>query len=265
MKNKKHLFKTALFILGIVILFPVILVGIWSICGRWPWPNILPEFLSLRGLREIIGSHSGAFKILISSVFISFASAIISTIIGLMASRAFTLYEFKGKAILQFGSMLPIIVPANVFAMGIHVIFIRWGLNDNIYGVLICHIIYSLPYTISILTDITESIGKTYEEQAYVLGCNPLKAFADISFPLMLPAILSSVSMAYIISFSQYFLTLIIGGGRIKTFSIIMVPFISGGDRVIASAYVILFLFSSLIVFALFEFAAKKIATVLKG
>lgn len=265
MKNRKYLFNTALILLGIIILFPVILVGIWSICGRWPWPHILPEFLSLRGLQEITGSHSRAFKILISSILLSLTAAFMSTIIGFMASRAFALYEFKGKALLQFGSMLPIIVPANVFAMGIHVIFIRWKLSDNIFGVLICHMIYALPYTISILTDITESIGKSYEEQAYVLGCKPLKAFTTIAFPLMLPAVLSAVSMAYIISFSQYFLTLIIGGGRIKTFSMIMVPFISGGDRVIASAYVILFLLSSLMVFALFEFAAKKIVLVLKG
>jgi putative spermidine/putrescine transport system permease protein len=64
--------------------------------------------------------------------------------------------------------------------------------------------------------------------------------------------------MAYIISFSQYFLTLLIGGGSVKTLAVVMVPLIYGGDRTIASAYALLFTLSSLIVFGLFELAGKK-------
>ena len=69
--------------------------------------------------------------------------------------------------------------------------------------------------------------------------------------------ILSAVSMSYIISFSQYFLTLIIGGGNVKTFTIVMVPYLQSGNRNIASIYSVIFLGVTLLVFTVFEKIGK--------
>ncbi len=84
------------------------------------------------------------------------------------------------------------------------------------------------------------------------------QAFFRVTFPLLVPVILSSFSMAYIVSFSQYFLTLLIGGGQVKTFTIVMVPYLQGGDRNIACAYSVIFLGITLAVFALFEKIAGR-------
>lgn len=69
---------------------------------------------------------------------------------------------------------------------------------------------------------------------------------------------LSAFSMAYIVSFSQYFLTLLIGGGKVKTFTIVMVPYLQSGDRNIASVYSAVFLGITLVIFGLFEWVANK-------
>lgn len=39
---------------------------------------------------------------------------------------------------------------------------------------------------------------------------------------MLMPVMLASMSMSYIVSFSQYFITLLIGGGSVKTFAIVM-------------------------------------------
>ena len=64
--------------------------------------------------------------------------------------------------------------------------------------------------------------------------------------------------MSYIVSFSQYFLTLLIGGGKIKTFTIVMFPYISGGDRNIAAAYTLVFLGITMIIFSFFNYIVSK-------
>ena len=56
-----------------------------------------------------------------------------------------------------------------------------------------------------------------------------------------------------IVSFSQYFLTLLLGGGRVKTFAVVMVPYLQSGSRNIACIYSILFMGITLMVFAVFE------------
>ena len=70
---------------------------------------------------------------------------------------------------------------------------------------------------------------------------------------MLVPVILSAFSMSYIVSFSQYFLTLLIGGGQVKTFTIVMVPYLQSGERNIACAYSTVFLGITIVVFGIFE------------
>ena len=264
MTNKNNMLRLIMALTAACILIPVILMTAWAFTSRWQWPDLLGESLSLRGFREVFVNNVQGFRILVSSVFISMAAAFFAVVIGYMAAQAFSMYEFPLKKWLHFGSMLPIIIPSSIFAMGIHIYFIKWGINDSIIGVLIGHILYCLPYTVNILGDSREALGNKYEQQAVMLGCNGFTAFFRITFPLMLPSVISAFSMAYIISFSQYFITMLLGGGAVKTYAVLVFPLISAGDRTIAGAYTLIFLLSSLLIFILFEgiikFIVKKTA-----
>ena len=59
--------------------------------------------------------------------------------------------------------------------------------------------------------------------------------------------------MAFIISYSQYFTTLMAGGGRIKTIALVLVPYIQSGDRALSSIYSAAFIGSALLIFLIFE------------
>ena len=86
-----------------------------------------------------------------------------------------------------------------------------------------------------------------------VLGANPWQAFFAVSLPSLLPGILSSMSMGFILSYSQYFTTLMVGGGRVKTIALVLVPYIQSGDRSLSAAYSVAFVGSALAVFFMFE------------
>ena len=188
-----------------------------------------------------------------SSISLSAIVALLSTATGLLTARATELYSFRGKALVHLGSILPLLLPGTVFAMGIQITLIRLGLSDTVVGVVLVHLICAAPYSITILTDVTRALGSRYEEQAAVLGAAPLRAFWEVSFPALLPGILSSFSMAFIISYSQYFTTLMVGGGRVKTISLVLVPYIQSGDRALSSIYSAAFVGSALLVFFIFE------------
>lgn len=251
--------KIILVIVAICILLPLLNLIIWAFTKRWSWPDLLPEIYSLRGFEEIFRRKGEMLTIFMSSIMLSMVVAILSVIIGLMTSRAFVFYEFKGKNKLYFASILPFLIPSTVFAMGIHVTFIKLGLANTILGVIIVHLIYSLPYATRLLMDGTQAVGKKLEEQAKVLGANTFQAFTKVTLPILSPVILSSLIMAYITSFSQYFLTLLIGGGKIKTFTIVMFPYISGGDRNIVATYSLVFLGITLVIFSFFNFVVSKL------
>jgi len=263
--NSNKLLKLFLYLVLFTILAPMVILLLWSFASRWPWPNLLPATYSLRAIKEVFAPQTKVLQILFSSILLSLSVAILSAVIATMTARALTFYDFIGKSLIDFFSIAPILVPVTVFAMGIHVVFIKMSLADTVIGVIIVHLIYTLPYSINIMKDLTESIGGQMEVQAYVLGAPPLKSYIYITLPLLTPGIMASISMAYIASFSQYFLTLLIGGGRVKTISVLMVPFIAKGDRSLGSAYALVFVLSTLSVFVIIDKVIKRLPYQNKG
>jgi len=252
-RKRGRLARLVLAAAAVTIVFPLALTALWSVSSTWEWPSLLPGGFSLRGYEAVFAAYQRMPALLASSAGISLAVAALSTLAGLMAGRAIALYRFPGRKLLLFGTMLPILVPSTVFGMGAHVLLIRAGLAGTVRGVVLVQTVCALPYTVNMLSDLTAAQGCGLEEQAQVLGCPPLRAFREVSLPGLLPGICASMSMAYIISYSQYFLTLLIGGGRVKTLSTVMVPFLGGGDRTVASAYAVTFLLSVLAVYLIFE------------
>ena len=59
--------------------------------------------------------------------------------------------------------------------------------------------------------------------------------------------------MGFILSYSQYFTTLMVGGGRVKTIALVLVPYIQSGDRALSAVYSVAFVGSALAVFFIFE------------
>lgn len=261
MKKKKTVYKVIFAAAVITVLFPISVLAVWSVAKNWRFPNLLPSGFSNRGLAELFGGYSGALPVLISSIFLSSCVGFLTAVVGTMTARAMVFYEFRGKTLISFLAMLPVIVPATAFAMGIHVIFIRIGLSDTVPGVIIVHLICALPYGVKIMTDITECAGSRLEIQAQNLGASPFRAFAFVTLPAIMPGFVSAACMGYIISFGQYFLTLIIGGGNVKTFSMMMVPYIQSGDRTISGAYGMVFLLATLLVFGIVEWISGKITS----
>ncbi len=258
MKNKRKLIFTSIaqFLLLAAILVPAVSLFLWVFTERWAWPDLVPQVFSKRAILEAAGRKKELLQIVGSSVLISTVVAALSAVIGIMTARAILLYRFPGKELMYFFTILPFMVPATVFAMGIQVTFIKMGLNNRMTGVILAHLICSLPYAVRLIMDGTAAAGSSLEEQARVLGASPFQAFYKTTLPMLMPVILSAVSMSYIVSFSQYFLTLLIGGGKVQTFAVIMVPYLQSGNRNIACIYSALFLGVTLLVFGMFEGAA---------
>ena len=250
-------FKRLLINLFIITLIsPILILIIWAFAISWIYPELLPNTYSLRALEYIINIQH--VKILLDSLIISFIVVIITIILSLPAAKALALYEFRGKNIFEMIILSPIIIPTISIAMGIHITFIKLGLANNIVGVIIINLLPCIPYGVRMISDVYKLVGNKFEQQASVLGANKFNSFIYITLPLLMPGIIGASSMCFIISFSQYFLTLIIGGGVITTYPMIMFPYIQSGDRTLSAIYSIVFLIVSLIVLIIIEYSVNK-------
>lgn len=259
MKRGRHPIAFAMIVFcGICIFLPLVVLVVWSMAAKWAWPDIFPQALSLRALGELFGGYSGAMSALGTSVLLSLIVALLSTAVGTTTARAVVFYDFPGKRWISFTAMLPILLPNTALAMGLHVVFLRIGLADTFAGVVLIQIILAAPYTVKLMIDATDAVGRSNEEAALTLGANGLRAFISVSFPALLPGLSASLVMSYILSFGDYFPTLLIGGGNVRTFTVMMVPYLQSGDRTIAAAYSTVYIVITLLIFIAFDLAIKR-------
>ena len=224
----------------LVVLVPLAVIAVWAFSTAWPWPGLLPRGFTSRGVELVLsGSQGAGLDCMALSVGIALASAAISTLAATCAARAICCYRWRGRGVFRFATLLPFLVPSTVFAMGVQVVFIQVGLAGTVPGVVLAHAVVSLPYAVAIMCDVTAAAGTRLEDAARTLGAGPLRAFTRVTLPLIAPGIVSSMSMCYIVSFSQYFLTLLVGSGQVKTFALVLFPYLAGGDRTVASVVLV--------------------------
>ncbi|WP_251212861.1 ABC transporter permease [Adlercreutzia murintestinalis] len=242
-----------------LVALPLLVIVVWAFTDAWPWPDLWPQAFSARGIEQALsGRQNMGWDTLALSIGIAAACAVLTTAVAALACRALCHFQWRGRDVFQFATILPFIIPSTVFAMGIQVVFLQIGLARTVPGVILAHSIVALPYAIILMTDITRAAGTHREEAARSLGAGPWQMLRHVTIPQLLPGIVSSLSMCYIMSFSQYFLTLLVGGGRVQTFVLVLFPYLSGGDRTIACAYSLVFLVVTFAVFLIFELLLRR-------
>jgi len=133
--------------------------------------------------------------------------------------------------------------------MGLHGMFLRIGLAETATGVVLAHLIPAIPYAILMLTGSFTRLDPDLEAQARTLGANSWQVLSRVTLPAIAPGLAVAASFAFLISWSQYLVTLLIGGGNTLTLPLILVSFQSGGDPAIAAALGLVFLAPAVFVF----------------
>ncbi|MGM0502859.1 MAG: ABC transporter permease [Bacillota bacterium] len=254
MENRSKLIRlTLIYTLVFVLVFPLLVLALWAFAGDWSWPGLIPQEWTIEGWKYFIDPVNGALDALKTSFLIGLGVTLLSLLVSIPAGKALGIYDFPGKEFIKILVLAPIIVPPLAVTLGIHINFIKFGLSDSIPGVIIVHLIPTIPYSIRILTHVFEAVGNKLEAQAQVLGASMWQRFIHITLPLIYPGIFSAGIMVFIVSFSQYFLTFLIGGGEVVTFPMVLFPLVNNGDRMLAAVYSLVFIGAALFFTLLME------------
>ena len=224
-----------------LVALPFVPLVLWAFAGEWRFPDLLPTAWSLRGMGHLFEPGGGVPGAAFNSLIIGAATAAASVAVGLPAGMAIGGYEWRFKGVVIFFILLPILVPPLASTMGIHVTFIRLGLADTLPGVFLVHLVPTVPYTALILAGVFAERTGELEEAARTLGASAWQAFLRVTLPGVLPGVAVAGLFAFLISWGQYVLTLLIGGGNVVTLPMLLFSAASGNDPVITSALALAF------------------------
>lgn len=225
---------TAVLVTGLLVPFAPLLV--WSLTRTWRYPALWPQAFGTRALRVVTDPGSAVLTGLVTSTLVAATVAVISGMIGLAAGRALGLHAFPGKRIVQFALLAPVIVPGIAVSLGIQVVFLHYGLADTVAGVVLAHLIPAVPYATLVLTAAYTRFDVAFEQQARVLGTSPLRVLLHVTVPTLRPALSVAMLLAFLISWNEYLLTLVVGGGAVTTLPVLLFSAIGSGDTSVAAA-----------------------------
>ena len=202
----------------------------------------------MRAWAYVFSNESDVYAGLVTSASVALSVAVAAVALALPAARALALYSFRGRRFCLWLLLLPLVAPPLAATMGLHRVLLAYGLTDTMAGVALCHLTVSMPYAVVALLGSFQRLDVDIESQARLLGARPRQVWWHVTLPMIAPGLAVAFSLAFLVSWSQYLITLIIGGGRIVTLPLQLVSFQRGGDEAVSAALAVVFLAPAVLV-----------------
>ena len=174
----------------------------------------IPESYEVRGaLRGMISAEARQIPIAMkNSIIIGLFVMGINILFGSMAAYAFSRIRFKGKKLTFLFIIMCRLLPAATLVVPFYLIIQSFGLLNTILSVVMVHSIFTLPFTVLILTIFFRKIPVSIEESAIIDGAGPLKILTKIYLPLSAGPVMATGLFSFMLSYSEYMYSLILTG-----------------------------------------------------
>lgn len=172
-------------------------------------PTGLPHPWVLANYRTILTTAS-FWQNLYNSALIAVLATGLAVGLGSMAAFALSRYDFRFREAWYLVFAIGLLFPANVASLPIYLLLRHINLLDNPLGVALPEAAFSLPFTIIIMRPFMRSIPGELQDAAVVDGATRMTFFVRILLPLSRPALMTVSVLAFVTSWNNYLLPLLV-------------------------------------------------------
>ncbi|MDR0916779.1 MAG: ABC transporter permease [Oscillospiraceae bacterium] len=140
---------------------------------------------------------------LLHSVIIGLTASVLAAIIGTSAAVGVVTRKPPAAGAAQYVATLPIMVPEIVFGIAFFMFVSLVRIPLGFTALLIAHTSFCVPYVYLLVKARLAGMPRSYEEAARDLGATGLRAFFDVTLPMISPAILSGMLLSFAMSFDD--------------------------------------------------------------
>jgi spermidine/putrescine transport system permease protein len=159
-----------------------------------------------------LATDSAMQHALINSLKVGLTTALLSTLLGLMAAKAVTHYRLRGTGAMLGFISLPLFIPDIVLGISLLLLLGTVGLPLSLAAVVLGHLLVCVPFSLTVLVARFEGFDKNLEEASADLGEDSWMTFWRVTFPLMLPGIIASLLLTFITSFDEFLVAYFLSG-----------------------------------------------------
>ncbi len=169
--------------------------------------DLLPRDPTLANYVGVFAEQPFARNIL-NSVIVATSVVLLSLALSVTAAYALGRIDFRGR-----GFLLAVILAVSMFPQvavlsGLFELVRLMGLYNNLASLVLSYLIFTLPFTVWVLTTFMRELPKELEEAAIVDGATPFVTLTKVFLPLMGPAMVTTGLLAFIAAWNEFLFAL---------------------------------------------------------
>ena len=246
-QHKWSFSKTVLWITLLFLFVPLFVIIIYSFNDSKGAE--FTEF-SMRWYKELFFNSNALWSALLNSLIVALSSALVSTLLGTMASIGVNWYKFKGKKFIQTLTYLPMVLPEVIIGISMVIFFSGIHMPLGLFTVFAAHTTFCLPFVFLMVNARLDEFDYSIIEASHDLGATEKQTMFKVVVPAIFPGILSGFLMAITMSLEDFVITFFVSGPGSTTLPLYVYSMIRFGvSPVINSLSVVMILITCSIAF----------------
>lgn len=169
--------------------------------------NYLPTELDFSNYENMLTSGVFGLQIL-NSVFVATVVVLISLFLAVSASYALSRIRFRGRGLLLLTILSVSMFPQIAVLAGLFELIRLFGLFNSLWALVFSYMIFTLPFTVWVLTTFMRGLPIEIEEAAIMDGASPFTIIRRVFLPLMWPAMVTTGLLAFIHAWNEFLFAL---------------------------------------------------------
>src|SRR3954447_11395094 len=145
---------------------------------------------------------------ILNSLFVAISTVILSLGLAVAAAYALGRIQFRGRMLLLLTILGVSMFPQIAVLSGMFELVTYLGIYNNLLALTLSYMIFTLPFTVWVLTTFMRDLPKEIEEAAIVDGAKPFAIVTKVFLPLMGPALATTGLLAFIAAWNEFLFAL---------------------------------------------------------
>lgn len=191
--------------------------------------DYFPKNFDLGNYINVLGQRTFPRNIL-NSVFIASTTVAIALFLAVTASYALARVRFRGRGLLLMVILAVSMFPQVAVLAGLYELIRFLGLYNTPYALILSYTIFTLPFTVWVLTTFMRDLPVEIEEAAIVDGATPWIIITQVFLPLLWPAMVTTGLLAFIGAWNEFLFALTFTSEEIQRTTPVAIAMLSGAS-----------------------------------
>lgn len=149
-------------------------------------------------------TNSVFVRALVNSAIVGVSVTVLSLVIGASAAYALARFKFRGRSFMLYLILSMSLFPTVAVLGALYQMVRTFQMYDTLYALIFTYLIFTLPFTVWVLTSFFQGMPRELEEAAYTDGANPFQTFYKIMLPLAAPGMVTTGLLALIAAWTEF-------------------------------------------------------------